>query len=1420
MKRTKRLLSLALVLLLALGLLPGAVLADGDVIESLDILYDTSQAFPTTRLTGAEVTYCLYNALEVPRSGHLTNSDDWYVWYQTTGNSAWTSLCYRNEDNLDPDSYREGFTSLYNSDEPLTDGREYYFRFDVYSNAKSFPADTNPTVKVNGQTAEYVYRYSSSELIAYKRVSLDESTQWAWAVDVKPDEAVVQKGTTKQFTAAVEGTTQNVTWYVNGGYASSISPSGLLTVGAGETASTLTVHAESTANTGAYDEVTVQVISEPVKIDKVEISPTSASVQRGGNQLFTVNVTGTDIHDVEWTVIGSEPITGSTSYVSANSSSDAGMLYVSDNESAETLTVRATSVADPTIYAEAAVTVLPRPQVDGTIAVTYDADTVHFLQSSTGAEVTAALTDAITCSRSGAESGSWHVYLSKNGSVYKPSSYACLCYKNSSGSYETLWNNTDALDVTKEYYLRFNIENNSGYEFDPDHIPAVTVNGEAAEDVRWNSRSYIGELYAYKRIQMEDLFLILAQPEDFSGTVGETAVFHVSFGGNASFQWQYSTDEVNWTDSGATGNKTDTLRIGVTVAREKYYYRCKITGSGGQVLYTDSVRLHALASVDDSLNVPGGSLHFGTSGAYPWEGTAVDGVHCAQSGNAGVNSSDSDLTLSLSVSEASILSFEYYVSGEHSSSSLFDRGELHLDGTEIAEFQTSETGVWRTYALILEPGAHTVLWRYHKDGSNSSGDDCFRLRNVALSGMTATVAVQPVDFTGAVGETFTFHTEAIGTDPSYQWQVSTDGGASWKNSGHSGSATDTMTGTITAARLGHLFRCKITSSGSTIYSNTVRILETPLEITSQPGSYTTWVGSPFTFTVTARGSGLSYQWQVLLSGESEWQDCAFSGSDTAELSDVMTQDLFYATFRCVVTDRLGNEAVSSPVLLYSGGIQIDVQPASLYREIGEAFSFSVGAQGSLLTYQWQVSTDGGETWKNTSLSGNKTAAIHGTMKAAYQGYFYRCVLTDCFGFSNESKPAALFTLAMLDAALNAPGGSLHFTTDLPYTWFPTTSEGQSAAASSNQGVNASNSDLYLQCALTQPAPLTFEYFVDGEHSETSLYDRGELYVDGTEIESFRASASGGWQTYTLTLEAGEHTVKWRYHKDGSQSTGDDIFMLRNVSLPCGEPLAITAQPEDYVGPLGSTATFTVEATGSGLTYQWWVKKPSASSFSKSSITGPIYSVALTSARNGNRLYCVVSDAFGNSVQSDTVSMTVGEALTVADLEDYVGPLGSTATFTVEATGTGLTYQWYVKNRTATKFSKSSITSAAYSVTLTEDNSGRQLYCVVTDSHGNTVKTNTVSMTVAAPMSVGDLSDYTGPVGSTAAFTVSAGGEGPFTYQWWVKKPTATKFSKSSIAGDTYSVELTEARNGNQIYCVVTDAYGQTARTNTVTMSIG
>ena len=300
------------------------------------------------------------------------------------------------------------------------------------------------------------------------------------------------------------------------------------------------------------------------------------------------------------------------------------------------------------------------------------------------------------------------------------------------------------------------------------------------------------------------------------------------------------------------------------------------------------------------------------------------------------------------------------------------------------------------------------------------------------------------------------------------------------------------------------------------------------------------------------------------------------------------------------------------------------------------------------------------------------------------------------------------------------------------------------------------------------------------------------------------SARNGNQVYCVVTDAYGRTVQ-----------------TDTVTMTAAAELAIVAQPADYTGPAGSTATFTVEAAGDGLSYQWYVKNRTARKFSKSSITAATYSVTLTETNAGRQLYCMVTDAYGNTVQTDTVTMTVAQPLNIVTQPvDYYGPAGSTATFTVEAAGDGLSYQWYVKNRTATRFSKSSITAATYSVTLTETNEGRQLYCVVTDAYGNTEQTDTVSMSIAAPALaiLRQPSDYTGPAGSTATFSVVADGE-ELSYQWYVKKPSASKFSKSSITTATYSVELTAARNGNRLYCVVTDAYGNTVQTDTVTMTI-
>ena len=182
-------------------------------------------------------------------------------------------------------------------------------------------------------------------------------------------------------------------------------------------------------------------------------------------------------------------------------------------------------------------------------------------------------------------------------------------------------------------------------------------------------------------------------------------------------------------------------------------------------------------------------------------------------------------------------------------------------------------------------------------------------------------------------------------------------------------------------------------------------------------------------------------------------------------------------------------------------------------------------------------------------------------------------------------------------------------------------------------------------------------------------------------------------------------------------------------MTAANPLTITTQPEDYVGAVGSTATATVKATGEGLSYQWYFANPGATSFSKSGSKTATYSATLTAANSGRRIYCVITDAYGNSVTTNTVTMTAANPLTItAQPQSYVGAIGSTATATVKATGEGLTYQWYFANPGATSFTKSGSKTATYSAALTASNSGRRLYCVIKDAYGNSVTTNTVTMT--------------------------------------------------------------------------------------------
>lgn len=69
------------------------------------------------------------------------------------------------------------------------------------------------------------------------------------------------------------------------------------------------------------------------------------------------------------------------------------------------------------------------------------------------------------------------------------------------------------------------------------------------------------------------------------------------------------------------------------------------------------------------------------------------------------------------------------------------------------------------------------------------------------------------------------------------------------------------------------------------------------------------------------------------------------------------------------------------------------QPKYFTGNIGDMATFTVVAM-NVDTYQWQASSDAGETWANSSLAGATTPTITVKISNANKDRIWRCLLTD------------------------------------------------------------------------------------------------------------------------------------------------------------------------------------------------------------------------------------------------------------------------------------------------------------------------------------------------------------------------------------------------------------------------------------------
>lgn len=180
------------------------------------------------------------------------------------------------------------------------------------------------------------------------------------------------------------------------------------------------------------------------------------------------------------------------------------------------------------------------------------------------------------------------------------------------------------------------------------------------------------------------------------------------------------------------------------------------------------------------------------------------------------------------------------------------------------------------------------------------------------------------------------------------------------------------------------------------------------------------------------------------------------------------------------------------------------------------------------------------------------------------------------------------------------------------------------------------------------------------------------------------------------------------------------------------PLKITSQPVSVVVKSGATAKVSFSAKGDGLKYTWYFKNSGAKKFVKTTaFKGKTYSLKMNSSRKGRQVYCVVKDKYGKSVKTKTVTLYMGTPLKITTQPKSVSVKnGATAKVSFLVKGDGLKYTWYYKNYGASKFVKTTaFKGKTYSIKMNTSRGGRQVYCVIKDKYGKSVKTNAVTLSI-------------------------------------------------------------------------------------------
>jgi hypothetical protein len=308
---------------------------------------------------------------------------------------------------------------------------------------------------------------------------------------------------------------------------------------------------------------------------------------------------------------------------------------------------------------------------------------------------------------------------------------------------------------------------------------------------------------------------------------------------------------------------------------------------------------------------------------------------------------------------------------------------------------------------------------------------------------------------------------------------------------------------------------------------------------------------------------------------------------------------------------------------------------------------------------------------------------------------------------------------------------------------------------------------------------------------------GERYY----IETLHKQGGGGgnvavgWQGPGITADA-ERPIP-----------GSRLMPFQLIAAP-----AVTTQPGNKTVTEGQTATFTVVASGTGLTYQWRKNGVNIVGATSATYTTP----ATVSSDNGAIFTVKIRNAGGSATSSNSV-LTVNPALVAPTITTPAGnpfsvsaTVGTAYSYTVVATGTGTTSMSYTATGLPAGLSINATTGV---ISGTPTTAGTPSATITASNGVSPAATRTFNFTVSTvappPVITTQPVSASAVVGATANFTVAVSGTS-LTYQW--KKNGANVPSGGTAA--TYTTPAVTLADDGAVYtCTVTSGGGPSVTTN-------